>query len=106
MNKPTLVVMAAGMGSRFGGCKQITPVDDAGHVIIDFSIFDALRAGFGKIVCIIKPEMEADFRAAVGDRIAKCAPLEYAYHQALGHRPRRAVRQGQDRRRFRRHQRR
>ena len=79
MNKPTLVVMAAGMGSRFGGCKQITPVDDAGHVIIDFSIFDALRAGFGKIVCIIKPEMEADFRAAVGDRIAKCAPLEYAY---------------------------
>ncbi len=79
MNKPTLVVMAAGMGSRFGGCKQITPVDDAGHVIIDFSIFDALRAGFGKIVCIIKPEMEADFRAAVGDRIAKCAPLEYAF---------------------------
>ena len=57
MNSITLVVMAAGMGSRFGGCKQITPVDNAGHVIIDYSIFDAVRAGFGKVVCIIKPEM-------------------------------------------------
>lgn len=79
MNKPTLVIMAAGMGSRFGGNKQITPVDDAGHVIIDFSIFDAVRAGFGKVVCIIKPEMEADFRAAIGDRIAPFVDLVYAY---------------------------
>jgi len=79
MNKPTLVIMAAGLGSRFGGCKQITPVDDAGHVIIDFSIYDAVRAGFGKVVCIIKPEMEADFRAAIGDRIAPFVDLVYAY---------------------------
>lgn len=79
MKKPTLVIMAAGMGSRFGGCKQITPVDDMGHVIIDYSIYDALRAGFGKIVCIIKPEMEADFRAAIGDRIARSADVAYAY---------------------------
>ena len=79
MNKPTLVIMAAGMGSRFGGCKQITPVDDAGHVIIDYSIYDAVRAGFGKIVCVIKPEMEADFRAVIGDRIAKKANIAYAY---------------------------
>ena len=79
MNKPTLVIMAAGMGSRFGGCKQITPVDDAGHVIVDYSIFDALAAGFGKIVCVIKPEMEADFRAVIGDRIAKKANIAYAY---------------------------
>ena len=79
MNKPTLVIMAAGMGSRFGGCKQITPVDDAGHVIIDYSIYDAVRAGFGKIVCIIKPEMEADFRAAVGDRIMPHVDLQFAY---------------------------
>ena len=79
MNKPTLVIMAAGLGSRFGGCKQITPVDDRGHVIIDYSIYDALRAGFGRIVCVIKPEMEADFRAAIGDRIAKHAELVYAY---------------------------
>ena len=70
-NKPTLVIMAAGMGSRFGGCKQITPVDQQGHIIIDYSIFDAVRAGFGKVICVIKPEMENDFRAAIGDRIAK-----------------------------------
>ena len=62
--KPTLVIMAAGLGSRFGGNKQIMPVDDAGHIIIDFSIYDAVRAGFGKVVCVIKPEMEADFRRA------------------------------------------
>ena len=79
MSKPTLVIMAAGMGSRFGGCKQITPVDDAGHVIIDYSIYDAVRAGFGKVVCIIKPEMEADFRAAIGDRISAFVDLRYAY---------------------------
>ena len=79
MNKPTLVIMAAGMGSRFGGCKQITPVDEAGHVIMDYSIYDALQAGFGKIVCVIKPEMEADFRAVIGDRIAKKADVADAY---------------------------
>ena len=79
MNKPTLIVMAAGMGSRFGGNKQITPVDEAGHIIIDFSIYDALRAGFGRVVCVIKPEMEADFHAAIGDRISRAADLRYAY---------------------------
>lgn len=79
MNKPTLVIMAAGMGSRFGGCKQITPVDDAGHIIIDYSIFDAIRAGFDKVVCVIKPEMEADFRQAIGDRIADKVEVKYAY---------------------------
>lgn len=79
MNQPTLVIMAAGMGSRFGGCKQITPVDDYGHVIMDYSIFDALAAGFGRIVCVIKPEMEADFRAVIGDRIAQRTELAYAY---------------------------
>ena len=79
MKKPTLVIMAAGMGSRFGGCKQITPVADRGHIIIDYSIYDAIRAGFGQVICIIKPEMEADFRAAIGDRIAKSVDLKYAY---------------------------
>ena len=79
MKKPTLIIMAAGMGSRFGGCKQITPGDAAGHIIIDFSIFDALRAGFGKVVCVIKPEMEADFRAAIGDRVGEHIELRYAY---------------------------
>ena len=78
-NKPTLVIMAAGMGSRFGGNKQIAPVDDAGHIIIDYSIFDAVRAGFGRVVCVIKPEMEADFRRAIGDRIAGSVDLRYAW---------------------------
>ena len=77
--KPTLIIMAAGMGSRFGGNKQIAPVDDAGHIIIDFSIYDAIRAGFGKVVCVIKPEMEADFRRAIGDNIARHVELKYAY---------------------------
>ena len=79
MNKPTLIIMAAGMGSRFGGSKQIIPVDDAGHAILDYSAYDALRAGFGRIVCVIKPEMEADFRRAIGDRIARHADLRYAF---------------------------
>ena len=57
MNAPTLVIMAAGMGSRFGGLKQMTPVDKQGHFIMDYSIFDAIRAGFGKVVCVIKEEM-------------------------------------------------
>lgn len=79
MQKPTLVIMAAGLGSRFGGCKQITPVDADGHIIIDYSIYDAMRAGFGSVVCVIKPEMEKDFRAAIGDRISKKVDLKYAY---------------------------
>lgn len=79
MKKPTLVIMAAGMGSRFGGLKQMTPVDEQGHFIMDYSIFDAIRAGFGKVVCVIKKEMEADFEAIVGTRIRPHIPLEYAY---------------------------
>ncbi|MCR4892012.1 MAG: nucleotidyltransferase [Lachnospiraceae bacterium] len=77
--KPTLVVMAAGMGSRYGGLKQIDPVDEAGHKIVDFSVFDACRAGFGKVVFIIKKENLSDFQEAVGDRIQKKFPVEYAF---------------------------
>ena len=79
MKKPTLVIMAAGMGSRFGGLKQMTPVDEQGHFIMDYSIFDAIRAGFGKVVCVIKKEMEADFEAIVGTRIRPHIELVYAY---------------------------
>lgn len=79
MQKPTLVIMAAGMGSRFGGMKQITPVDAQGHIIMDFSIYDAIRAGFGKVVCIIKKEIEADFEAAIGARLREHVELVYAY---------------------------
>ena len=62
MKKPVLVIMAAGMGSRYGGLKQIDPIDDKGHMIIDFSIFDAVRAGFEKVIFIIKKENEEIFR--------------------------------------------
>lgn len=86
MSKPKLVVMAAGMGSRYGGLKQIAPVDDAGHVIIDFSIYDAIRAGFGGVVFIIKPELEKDFRNTIGARVAAHIRVEYA-HQTLDRLP-------------------
>ena len=67
MRKITLVIMAAGMGRRFGELKQIEPIDPEGHIIIDFSLFDAWRAGFRDVVFIIKREMEAEFRECIGD---------------------------------------
>ena len=67
MENPALIIMAAGMGSRFGGLKQITPVGDNGEIIMDFSLYDAYQAGFRKVVFVIKKEREADFRAIVGD---------------------------------------
>ena len=82
MKKPTLVIMAAGMGSRFGGLKQMTPVDEQGHFMMDFSIFDAIRAGFGKVVCVIKEEMEQTFDEIIGTRIRPHIELVYA-HQKL-----------------------
>lgn len=81
MKEPTLVIMAAGMGSRFGGLKQITSVDDMGHAIIDFSLFDARRAGFKKIAFIIKHEIEDDFKAAVGTRMEKYFDVKYIFQQ-------------------------
>lgn len=77
--KPTLVILAAGMGSRYGGLKQIDPIDEQGHKIIDFSIYDAKRAGFGKVVFIIKKEHEADFRSCVGDAISKHMEVDYVF---------------------------
>lgn len=81
MGKPTLVILAAGMGSRYGGLKQIDPVDDRGHKIIDFSIYDAIRAGFGKVVFIIKKENEKDFRECVGDAVSRHVPVEYVFQE-------------------------
>ena len=81
MTKPSLVIMAAGMGSRFGGLKQIMPVDDTGHAIIDFSLYDAKRAGFEKIVFIIKHEIEKDFKNAVGNRMEKYFDVHYVYQE-------------------------
>lgn len=81
MKKPVLVIMAAGMGSRYGGLKQIDPIDDEGHIIIDFSIYDAIRAGFEKIVFIIKKENEADFKAVIGERMQGRVQVEYVYQE-------------------------
>ena len=79
--QPVLVIMAAGMGSRYGGLKQMDPVDPAGDLIIDFSIFDALKAGFAEVIFIIKQELEGDFRSAIGDRIARHARVRYAFQR-------------------------
>ena len=79
MKKPVLVIMAAGMGSRYGGLKQIDPIDKQGHIIMDFSIFDAKRAGFEKVVFIIKKENEADFKEAVGKRMESVMEVEYVF---------------------------
>ena len=81
MEKPTLVILAAGMGSRYGGLKQIDPVDDKGNKIIDFSIYDAVRAGFGKVVFIIKREHEQDFRECIGNAVSKHIPVEYVFQE-------------------------
>ena len=81
MQQPTLVILAAGMGSRFGGLKQITAVDDHGHAIIDFSLYDAYRAGFRKVVFIIKHEIEENFKNFIGKRMEKYFDVKYVYQQ-------------------------
>lgn len=77
----TLVVLAAGMGSRYGGMKQIDPITSSGEFIIDFSIYDALRAGFDKVVFVIKKEMLEDFRETVGKRVSPFIKVEYAFQE-------------------------
>ena len=81
MNKPVLVVMAAGMGSRYGGLKQIDPVGNHGQLIIDYSISDAIRAGFETVVFVIKREIEETYKAAIGDRLSKVIQVKYAYQE-------------------------
>ena len=79
MKKPVLVIMAAGMGSRYGGLKQIDPVDEYGHMIIDFSLYDAKQAGFEKVVFIIKKENEEIFKEVIGSRIAEYMEVAYVF---------------------------
>lgn len=79
--KPVLVIMAAGMGSRYGGLKQIDPVDAQGDIIMDFSIYDAKQAGFEKVIFIIKKAIEKDFRENVGNRISKQMEVAYVYQE-------------------------
>ena len=78
---PVLTVMAAGMGSRFGGLKQIAPIGPNGEILLDFSVYDALEAGFGKVVFIIKKAIEEPFREAVGKRIEKIADVDYVFQE-------------------------
>ena len=79
--KPVLVIMAAGMGSRYGGLKQIDPVDPYGNMIIDFSIYDAKQAGFEKVIFIIKKAIDEAFREGIGKRIEKYMDVEYVYQE-------------------------
>ncbi len=81
MKKPVLVIMAAGMGSRYGGLKQLDPVGNHGQLIIDYSIYDAHRAGFDTVIFVIKEEIEADFRACIGDRVSKVMDVKYAFQR-------------------------
>lgn len=82
MNQPTLLILAAGMGSRYGGLKQIDPVGPSGEIVLDYSLFDALRAGFGRAVFVIRREIEAPFRERVGAKWEARIPCTYV-HQEL-----------------------
>lgn len=82
MNNPSLVILAAGMGSRYGGLKQIDPVDAAGHIIIDYSIYDAIKAGFRDFVFIIKKEIESDFRQVMDAHLlGKDVNVKYVFQE-------------------------
>ena len=81
MKKPVLLVMAAGMGSRYGGLKQLDPVGAHGELIIDYSIYDARRAGFETVVFVIKHAIEETFKAGIGDRLSKVMDVRYAYQE-------------------------
>jgi dTDP-glucose pyrophosphorylase len=77
--KPTLLILAAGMGSRYGGLKQLDPMGPNGETVLDYSVFDALRAGFGKVVFVIRRDFEEEFKTKVGSRFDKHIPVEYAF---------------------------
>lgn len=81
MNKPTLVILAAGVGSRYGGLKQLDTFSEQGDTILDFSIYDAIRAGFGKVVFIIRKNIEADFKAFFDDKLAGKIEVEYVFQE-------------------------
>ncbi len=81
MNEPILVIMAAGMGSRYGGLKQIDPVDPQEQIIMDYSVYDAMKAGFKKFVFVIKEMIDKDFKEVIGNRIEKVAEVHYAYQE-------------------------
>ena len=79
MQQPILVILAAGMGSRYGGLKQMDPIGPNGELIIDYSLHDAYQAGFRRVVFIIKEEIEADFKEIIGNRMSDYFEVQYAY---------------------------
>ncbi len=81
MKKTTLVIMAAGMGSRYGGVKQLDPVGPSGEIIMDYSVYDAIEAGFNKVVFIIRKDLEDDFKEVIGNRIARKIEVEYCFQE-------------------------
>jgi hypothetical protein len=81
MLKTTLVIMAAGLGSRYGGIKQLEPVGPGGEIIMDYSIYDAIEAGFNKVVFIIRKDLEADFKEVIGNRIAQKVEVDYVFQE-------------------------
>lgn len=81
MTKTTLVIMAAGLGSRYGGIKQLEPVGPSGEIIMDYSIYDAIKAGFNKVVFIIRKDLEADFKEVIGNRIAEHIEVDYVFQE-------------------------
>ena len=82
MRKTTLVVMAAGIGSRFGGgIKHLEPVGPSGEIIMDYSVYDAIQAGFDKVVFIIRKDLEKDFREIIGNRMEKIVETAYAFQE-------------------------
>jgi len=81
MKKPVLVIMAAGMGSRYGGCKQMDPVGGHDQVILDYSIYDARRAGFETVIFVIKHEIEEDFKERIGSRVERHMDVRYAFQR-------------------------
>jgi NDP-sugar pyrophosphorylase family protein len=84
MTDTTLVIMAAGMGSRYGGIKQLEPVGPSGEIIMDYSIYDAMEAGFNKVVFIIRKDLEKDFKEIIGNRIEKLIKVEYVFQELDG----------------------
>ena len=81
---PTLLVMAAGLGSRYGGLKQLNPVGPSGEIIIDYSICDAIRAGFSRIVFVIREDIESSFRRTVGTRYSSRIEVDYVFQELDG----------------------
>ena len=80
-NKPALLVLAAGMGSRYGGLKQVEPVGPSGETIMDYSVYDALRAGFGRLVFVIRRDIETAFRQTIAARFDQRLPVDYVFQE-------------------------